>query len=324
VLVEALAHGRAIERMNQGDIPGAVHDARRALELAGELGDAPSRLLALTSLSATSCYSGDTKQALDCARQAAELLAPDIPGDVARWCHYALAQVLTEIGELGSARQVCAAGLTLSRQVDDLAILVPLLGVMVDLDRRSGDLAAAGTHLREAIGLAARIGHNQGLANMIEQCVYLCAEARRWADAATLWAALDADDKRRGASAGPVSAGGRAEYLRRMEQALAPDQLREAEARGSRLPLPAAAELAIMVTSEAQHDAPARGAGKLLSRRERELIGLVAQGHTNAEIAARLYISVRTVASHLDRIRDKTGYRRRADLTRLAIAESLV
>jgi DNA-binding CsgD family transcriptional regulator len=38
----------------------------------------------------------------------------------------------------------------------------------------------------------------------------------------------------------------------------------------------------------------------------------------------RLYISVRTVGSHLDRIRDKTGCRRRADLTRLALTEGLV
>jgi DNA-binding CsgD family transcriptional regulator len=30
------------------------------------------------------------------------------------------------------------------------------------------------------------------------------------------------------------------------------------------------------------------------------------------------------VTSHLDRIRDKTGYRRRADLTRLALEESLI
>ena len=33
--------------------------------------------------------------------------------------------------------------------------------------------------------------------------------------------------------------------------------------------------------------------------------------------AAELYISIRTVRSHLDRIRDKTGCRRRADLTRM-------
>ena len=47
-------------------------------------------------------------------------------------------------------------------------------------------------------------------------------------------------------------------------------------------------------------------------------------GRTDAQIAAELFISVRTVRSHLDRIRDKTGYRRRADLTRLALAEGLV
>jgi DNA-binding CsgD family transcriptional regulator len=61
-----------------------------------------------------------------------------------------------------------------------------------------------------------------------------------------------------------------------------------------------------------------------LSPRERELVTLVARGHTDAQIAAQLYISVRTVSSHLDRIRDKTGCRRRADLTRLALSAGLV
>jgi len=58
--------------------------------------------------------------------------------------------------------------------------------------------------------------------------------------------------------------------------------------------------------------------------RERELVTLVAQGRTDAQIAAQLYISIRTVRSHLDLIQDKTGCRRRADLTRLALAEGLV
>jgi DNA-binding CsgD family transcriptional regulator len=55
-----------------------------------------------------------------------------------------------------------------------------------------------------------------------------------------------------------------------------------------------------------------------LSAREREVITLVAQSRTNAQIAARLYISAYTVRSHLDRVWDKTGCRRRPDLTRLA------
>jgi DNA-binding CsgD family transcriptional regulator len=61
-----------------------------------------------------------------------------------------------------------------------------------------------------------------------------------------------------------------------------------------------------------------------LSARERELVTLVARGRTDAQIAVELFISVRTVSSHLSRIRDKTGCRRRADLTRLALAAGLV
>jgi DNA-binding NarL/FixJ family response regulator len=116
-----------------------------------------------------------------------------------------------------------------------------------------------------------------------------------------------------------------AECLRQIEQVLESRQLREAEERGAMMSFSAAVELAVMVaTAAAEEESPGTAAGKLLSPRERELVTLVAQGHTNAEIAARLYISSRTVTSHLDRIRDKTGYRRRADLTRLALEESLV
>ena len=61
-----------------------------------------------------------------------------------------------------------------------------------------------------------------------------------------------------------------------------------------------------------------------LSARERELVALVARGRTDTQIAEQLYISIRTVRSHLDRIRDKTGARRRADLTRLALSAGLV
>ena len=60
-----------------------------------------------------------------------------------------------------------------------------------------------------------------------------------------------------------------------------------------------------------------------LSAREQELVKLVAAGRTDTEIAAELFVSVRTVRSHLDRIRDKTGARRRADLTRLALQAGL-
>ena len=83
-----------------------------------------------------------------------------------------------------------------------------------------------------------------------------------------------------------------------------------------------AVEYALMLT--APEPSPAATRPGKLSAREQELVTLVAQGRTNAQIAAELYISVRTVSSHLDRIRDKTGCRRRADLTRLALTTGLV
>jgi two-component system, NarL family, response regulator NreC len=56
----------------------------------------------------------------------------------------------------------------------------------------------------------------------------------------------------------------------------------------------------------------------LLTSREHELLRLVAQGHTDKQIAAMLYISPRTVQNHLTRIREKTGLRRRPELVRWA------
>ncbi len=78
-----------------------------------------------------------------------------------------------------------------------------------------------------------------------------------------------------------------------------------------------------MLTSPGSQQLLAAPGLEKLSVRERELVALVAQGATNAQIAAQLSISVRTVGSHLDRIRDKTGCRRRADLTRLALTAGL-
>jgi pSer/pThr/pTyr-binding forkhead associated (FHA) protein len=61
-----------------------------------------------------------------------------------------------------------------------------------------------------------------------------------------------------------------------------------------------------------------RGGLHRLSRREREVIDLVAEGLTDREIGDRLFISTSTVRSHLDRVSEKTGFRRRVDLIRLA------
>jgi DNA-binding NarL/FixJ family response regulator len=116
----------------------------------------------------------------------------------------------------------------------------------------------------------------------------------------------------------------REDQLREARLALGPGRVRAAEDRGAAMSLAIAAEYALMLTDSRPPQPTAQPGPGTLSARERELVTLVARGRTNAQIAAQLYISARTVGSHLDRIRDKTGCRRRADLTRLALSEGLV
>jgi pSer/pThr/pTyr-binding forkhead associated (FHA) protein len=70
--------------------------------------------------------------------------------------------------------------------------------------------------------------------------------------------------------------------------------------------------------TEADTSAPQQGIPDL-SERERQVLALIAKGLTDREAGERLSISTSTVRSHLDRIGDKTGFRRRAELTRLAM-----
>lgn len=57
-----------------------------------------------------------------------------------------------------------------------------------------------------------------------------------------------------------------------------------------------------------------------LSDREREVLRLVAEGHTNQEIADRLFLSVKTVETYRSRLMAKLGLRTRADLVRYALS----
>jgi two-component system response regulator NreC len=61
-----------------------------------------------------------------------------------------------------------------------------------------------------------------------------------------------------------------------------------------------------------------------LSDRERDVLRLIALGHTNQEIAKTLYISVRTAETHRAHIMQKLGLRTRAELVRHALAHGLL
>jgi len=312
---------RSAALLNMGQTAEAAEEGRRALAVARELGYPPGELVALGDLSVAASSAGDHDSAVRLARQAAQITA-GVPGSMARWCSYLLTIVLIGAGDLAAAEQVCTAGLARSQDAGDLFNLAGLLPMMVTLDLEAGRIEDATAHLREALQLATRTGGWLELGNGLDRCGHLCAATGRPAEAITVWAAMaalfgegvggpwPADERRR-------------ELLRQAPRVLGPARARAAGERGAAMSMATAAEYALLLTSPGPQPPAAPRLGKL-SARERELVTQVAQGRTDAQIAADLYISVRTVRTHLDRIRDKTDCRRRADLTRLALQAGLL
>ena len=321
VLADCLA-GRSVTLANLGRIPEAVQDGRRCLALARELRYPAGEAHALADLSLAASYTGDLDSAVRLARQAEQITA-DIPGWIARMCSIILTGTLAEAGELAAAEGICAAKLPPFRDQGDVWPLAALLMQIATLDMEAGRAEDAAAHLREALRINLRAGEWFEMVNDLDCCGHLCAATRGAADAVTIWAALAA--LRRNIALTNVAADARRdELLHEARQALGPARARAAEERGAAMSMATAAEYALMLTAPGpQQPQAAPGPGKL-SAREQELVTLVAQGRTDAQIAAQLYISVRTVGSHLDRIRDKTGCRRRADLTRLALSAGLI
>jgi DNA-binding CsgD family transcriptional regulator len=319
-LAEGLA-GRAAALAQMGWHGEAAEDARRALAVAREIAYPLGQVLALGGLAGAGQYAGDLDGAVRLARQAGQITA-GVPGVMVRWSGYILTYALIEAGDLAAAETACAAALDRSRDIDDLQHQAILLSRVVILDLEAGRLQDAAAHLREAIQVDMRTGKWAEFTNTLDCCGLLCAATGRPAEAVTVWAAHAALLRHQGFEDTPGEVRRREGPLRQARQALGPDRARAAEQRGAAMNAATAGEYALML-ADPDPPQPAPVPGKL-SARERELVRLVAQGRSDAQIAAKLYISIRTVRSHLDRIGDKTGCRRRVDLTRLALTAGLV
>jgi predicted ATPase/DNA-binding CsgD family transcriptional regulator len=352
VLLALSLGGRSTALMSLDRVAEGAEDARRLLALAEEIGAAGLQAVALACMSVAAWHEGDRDRAIRFTRQAQQI-TDEFSGSMGRSLSELLTMVLIEAGDLAAAERACADGLASCRAVGDVANLSVHLRNMAVLDVRAGRVEDAAAHLREQLQIVTQSGIRVGQLAGLASCGELCAATGRPAEAVTVWAAMSA-------LAGPLPlpigarlTGRRDDLERDARQQLGPARAREAEERGAAMSLATAVEYALMLTAApsaaawaaagsvavgnvaAGGAAAGPGPGSVttaagdtglvkLSPRERELVTLVARGRTDAQIAAQMYISVRTVSTHLDRIRDKTGCRRRADLTRLALSSGLV
>jgi non-specific serine/threonine protein kinase len=318
LLARAL-NGRGACLANQGQMPEAGDEVREALAVSRQAGYPDGEANALYWLAGLAYYSGDQGAMLGFLQQTRLIDPATVLPRMTRICDLGLTIALTEAGDYAQARAICSQALAATRQAGDPLSQAECLAHLADIDLRTGRGDQAAAQLGEALDLAVRTGHQPMISDCLDYCGHLCALRQQWEGAVTLWAAFAAGQQRSGLPDPPADAERRKGPAQRAERELGAARMRTARERGAAMSLPTAAEFAMLQVIAAPPADQAAPAAPQLSARERELVTLVAAGDTDAQIAGKLFISISTVRSHLDRIRDKTSCRRRADLTRLAL-----
>jgi two-component system, NarL family, response regulator NreC len=93
--------------------------------------------------------------------------------------------------------------------------------------------------------------------------------------------------------------------------------------RGNTYLSPKIADVVVKGYLNKSNDSPFNG-GSVLTSREREILQLIAEGLTAKEIAAHVFLSIKTIETHRRNIMQKLNMRSTADLTKYAIREGLV
>jgi predicted ATPase/DNA-binding CsgD family transcriptional regulator len=177
----------------------------------------------------------------------------------------------------------------------------------------SGDRPAADTRLREAVRLKEPFRDRWGLALCVQLSFWTAVEDGAQQRAAHLLGMLRALWEGLGGTMlqlVPLNIGAHASYETQVREALGPRAFQAAVARGAKLTLEQITAEVLRTGSRSGRSSSAQP----LTRRERQVADLVAQGKSNKDIAAQLVIALRTAENHVENILAKLGFTSRAQI----------
>jgi len=217
-------------------------------------------------------------------------------------------------GDLEAATAASSEGVNLSREVGDLYTLKVWLLNLGTAALIAGELAASKPLLAEALRIAHQLDDRVQLSYLLDSLGCHAARSGQARLAAQLLGAADTVRTGAGASIMPFLAPLVAQSEESAIAALGGSRF-EAECKaGTRLSRDAAVRLALGEPGRAAVGASDRAGAGLLAKREAEVARLIADGLSNKEIGARLFISEHTVDSHVRSILNKLGCNSRAQI----------
>ena len=217
-------------------------------------------------------------------------------------------------GDLETVRASSSEGIRISRRVNDLYALDVMLGELGSLTLMEGDIEEARRLYGEALRIARLIDDRVMLYYILDAFAYLAATAGQARPAAQLLGAAETIRNSAGARPMPFLTAMLEQARESATAALGASRFDAEFKAGKSMTRDAAARLAL-------GESPAAGAANsddtgagLLGRREADVAHLIAEGLSNKQIGARLFISERTVDSHVRSILNKLGFNSRAQI----------
>jgi predicted ATPase/DNA-binding CsgD family transcriptional regulator len=298
----------------QGELPEALADLEASLEIARDQGDEVAYALGYDYLCLALVYSGRHPEAARAGAIAEQRLDElgHFSGRVSLDIHLGYMHMLS--GEPDLAIERCAQGLrrlgvTGERWARGYLLVITATALFLKGETSESELAA-----RDALRMKHELGDIVGTAFCLEALGMLASGQRRWERTAWLLGAADALWERTGRRLGGNAI---IEAIHQQAESAARDALGDkryekffAAVAGRELD----AVIGLAVTGADKSVPAQRHSPGGLTRREREIAALVAEGLTNAQIARQLVISSRTVDSHVTNMYTKLGISSRVQL----------
>ena len=314
----------------QGEVERGAALAREAVELAEQRGDQAGHMWGLLMLSFAERYRGDHEAAFVHAEaavaQARALDEGDLPPFLLGFLLSRLGQGAYDRGDWSRAEAVLEEALGRCRRVGDSWGIGVNLGKLAAVAQARGDDARAAVLYSESLlGSWWSEDNELGTVEILTGLARLAAANGQPEGAVRLLAAAEATQERVGLTLPPDLRAKNEQSVAAVRVALGDETFAAAWSAGGDLSLDRAVAEARAVAAdvgraaEAEPDTRRSDPAGGLSPRESEVLGLVAQGMTSAQVAQRLHVSPRTVNAHLNSIYGKLGVSSRSAATRFAV-----
>jgi len=298
----------------QSDHPEGLESAAKATAIARRIGadDVLVRILALQA--ALEVIGGDPGAAHKTAAEATALA--DRLGDDLSFIAAAQSEAFIAglDGDAAGMRDVGLAAAARSRQCRELFMLSVHLTSAGMGSLMLGEHAAAEAALIEALEATLVVDDRPGLVMRMEMLASSAALAGRASRAAELLGASEMLRQRIGAERSRFTQAHVEGARVKAEAILGEHRYATAYESGSRLDREGAVALALGKTPGPQTGIPTNTSSNPLGKREREVADLIAEGLSNKEIASRLFLSERTVETHVYNILNKLGFSSRVSI----------